>query len=1826
MAEEVNNRLLMSELYIAYFNRAPDAAGLEYWLTDIENETMTFGDIAANWANEQAEFVQMYGSEIVYDTFITQVYQNVLGRDPDTAGAAYWKSDLEDGVIPTEQFILAILNGAKADTGSTTDAAVLSNRSEVGLYLADSGISDTTFATSAIKPIRSDTNTKEIVNTLIDMVKNNSTAMTKANTTLANISDLIDDNDDSSTVISTIKSLIDAVDTKYEIGNISNLPSSLEALSSAIEAAKNDIDYISDASTLAGSIASDPDSVIEEAADVQTPDADDRSLSYSSSVFTESSKDDGSTESSITITLTNGTFSGTTGDELDGVTVINLPAGLTASVVKSSDTTATFTLSGNALSHTDDYDISNLTIVFGDDAFSTGSAATITGFKNSSISIDFSSSDDSGNDRYNVTTDADPNDKLSLTVASGDLNVSTNISSTVVSLDDFFDDAQFDGITGSGFSVAVLDTGIDLDHPFFGADSNGDGISDRILYSQDFTDDGDGTANDVQGHGTNVSSIIASSNSTYTGMAPDAGIVALQVLGNDGSGSFAWIEKALQWIIQNADTYNIAAINMSLGAYGNNNSYVSTALSDEFAALESMGIINIAAAGNDYYDFQSEGASYPATDASVVSVGATFDADIGDVRWGAMSADSGVDRIVPFSQRSDTVVDIFAPGAMITGAGVGGGLSTMAGTSQATPHIAGIALLAQQLAAETLGRTLTQDEFVTLLQDTGLSIVDGDDEVDNVVNTNDTYQRADIEALAIAIMAMSGDSDDNSTDIEQSVDTKAILSIDTEASSTIDFGGDKDWYKLTLEAGVTYQFELDSDDSKGNGLDDPWLVLRDNNGLFIIENGNEDDSTNDSAITFTADRDGTYFLSAEAYSSSMTGDYIIKAKEITTTISDDYSANTSTTGELVEGMSVSGDIESIGDKDWFKFVVESGNTYTIDMVGATLEDTYIGGLYTSNGVYISGTTDDDSGAGTNSKLIYEATSNTTLFLEAQAYGNNIGTYNIYLDVEEIVDDYAADRSTLGRVVLTDSEGSLDGSIEREGDVDWIKVSMQDGAKYNITLSPNSDSTLRLSDSVITGIYNSSGTLISGTYTDVYGANSAESLEFEATADGLYYLGIKGYGTNIGDYTLSVEEEIITDDYSANSDTTATISLSNHSGSLSGDIEVSNDEDWFKVVLTEGYEYEITMSATTLNDPYLAGIYDSNSNLIPYTTSYADDSGDATVVFRPAQSGTYFVSARDYGSANGTYTISVEGSVIDDYSADRYTAGEVYVDSSATGSIEVATDIDWFATRLSAGDTYTISLDGFSGRDIKGVYNQNGSLVSGSLATGATDTEIEFTATYDGVYYVSAGSDNATGDYTLSVDKNTPADDYSSNTSTTGSLTLVNTMASSTGTIETANDTDWFAISLENGTTYEINLLGDSLRDTYLRGVYDASGNMIAGTTDDDGGNGTNSRLSFTADSTSTYYISAGAYGQNIGTYSITVDELGSLDDYASTVNTTGTLSTGANSTGEIESANDTDWFAMTLSANTTYSIDLMGGTLADTYLRGVYDADGNMLSNTTDDDSGSGRDSKVVFTTDSAGTYYVSAGAYGSYTGTYTLDLNEAADADDYLSNGYTTGVVSTTSSASGEIEMAGDTDWFAISMSANTTYTIDLVGDSLRDTYLRGIYNSSGSIISGTTNDDGGEGYNSQVIYTPTSSGTYYISAGAYSNGTGTYILSVDSTTSVVSDDYLSDISTTGSVSVGGSISANIESAHDTDWFEVALSANTTYSISLEGYTLRDTYLRGIYDSDGESIAGTYNDDGGVGYNSLLYFTPDSSGVYYISAGAYNTYTGSYNLSVEIA
>ena len=282
------------------------------------------------------------------------------------------------------------------------------------------------------------------------------------------------------------------------------------------------------------------------------------------------------------------------------------------------------------------------------------------------------------------------------------------------------DEAHGMGLTGRGVTVAVLDTGIDAQHPDLA-----DAIVDQQCYcagccpNGTSQQSGPGSVFDDNGHGTNVAGIIASGGRVAAvGVAPDADLVAIRVLGASG-GSVSTIVSALEHVLGRPQ---IRIVNMSLGGGGPFTSVCdqvdagNMAFGSVIARLRSAGVLTVVAAGNEGY---TTGVSSPACVNAALAVGAVYDNNVGGIAWGTCpDATTAADQVTCFSN-SSPLVELLAPGALTTSSGPGGGTLTEGGTSQAAPHVAGAAAVLLQARP-----TLTPDDIIAVLAATGNPVAD----------------------------------------------------------------------------------------------------------------------------------------------------------------------------------------------------------------------------------------------------------------------------------------------------------------------------------------------------------------------------------------------------------------------------------------------------------------------------------------------------------------------------------------------------------------------------------------------------------------------------------------------------------------------------------------------------------------------------------------------------------------------------------------------------------------------------------------------------------------------------------------------------------------------------------------------------------------------------------------------------------------------------------------------------------------------------------------------------------------------------------------------
>jgi methionine-rich copper-binding protein CopC len=236
---------------------------------------------------------------------------------------------------------------------------------------------------------------------------------------------------------------------------------------------------------------------------------------------------------------------------------------------------------------------------------------------------------------------------------------------------------------------------------------------------------------------------------------------------------------------------------------------------------------------------------------------------------------------------------------------------------------------------------------------------------------------------------------------------------------------------------------------------------------------------------------------------------------------------------------------------------------------------------------------------------------------------------------------------------------------------------------------------------------------------------------------------------------------------------------------------------------------------------------------------------------------------------------------DDYPWSALTTGMVYVNSTATsGNIETADDADLFKVNLVAGTQYVFTLartttGGLTDPFLQ-LYSPNVELIrSDDDGAGAGNAQITYTATATGTYYLGAlDYDSGKGGYTLKASSvANSGDDYPANTSTSGVLQVGGQIG---GNLEKNGDEDWFRVTLQAGVTYTFDLSGahsgggtldpGSFAYPYLA-LFNPSGYFLQSTIN--GGAGGDPRISYTATTSGTYYLSASdLYDAHTGTYTL----------------------------------------------------------------------------------------------------------------------------------------------------------------------------------------------------------------------------------------------------------------------------------------------------------------------------------------------------------------------
>jgi hypothetical protein len=718
----------------------------------------------------------------------------------------------------------------------------------------------------------------------------------------------------------------------------------------------------------------------------------------------------------------------------------------------------------------------------------------------------------------------------------------------------------------------------------------------------------------------------------------------------------------------------------------------------------------------------------------------------------------------------------------------------------------------------------------------------------------------------------------------------------------------------------------------------------------------------------------------------------------------------------------------------------------------------------------------------------------------------------------------------------------------------------------------------------------------------------------------------------------------TADQPGDASTTATLT-----GNVDGEISPAGDTDWFRLEVQTGRRYNLALAGLENAegqsvDPLLS-VYDAQGNQLAFNDD-ANGTLNSALRYAPQQNGVVYVEARAFSSeATGAYRLGVSSEEVppDDAGGDASTRARAAAGRTTTGNIEYEGDIDWYRFSARTGNRYQITLAGAGesglGDPVLRVLDREGNELAMNDDSDSLNSALEFIPAANGDVFIEARGygDAYTGAYALNITaERLPRDNVGNSTSTGGRVTAGQSLE---GSLDFPSDSDWYRIRLVEGQSYRftLNASGDTPVDDPLIRLHDARGTELA--VDDDGGDGLNSYLEFTAPSTGNYYVEATSFGgQATGGYTLAARD----GDIPADNSTDASLSVeGDYREGVLAPAGDRDWYRLDLAEGQGVRVGLsatgMPDSIGDPFLV-LYGPDGAELAR--DDDGGDGLNAWLEFQAPAAGAYYVEArGFTEDAVGRYALTLvggevGNSFDTADALS--------ATGEPRTSNIGAAGDVDWFAIELVEGRPYRFYVDGaegeDALVDPLLV-LYDATGAEVA--RDDDGGRGLNSYLYFASPTGGPYFAAVSSYDGqSTGRYtVRAVD--TDVPGHAYTDEILDAND----DARASRIEMPGDVDVYRVTLEAGGNYQIEVNGAgdaPLGNPFLALIQEGagmdhghdhgggevdaaivrqGGERVAS--DDNSGPGNNARLRFSPEASGDYLINVTGVSNGTGGYEVKI---
>jgi hypothetical protein len=1034
---------------------------------------------------------------------------------------------------------------------------------------------------------------------------------------------------------------------------------------------------------------------------------------------------------------------------------------------------------------------------------------------------------------------------------------------------------------------------------------------------------------------------------------------------------------------------------------------------------------------------------------------------------------------------------------------------------------------------------------------------------------------------------------------------------------------DKDYFYINMKEDATYRIKIISDNDT-IGYSDFFLKNKDT-GLTSYNMTDTDQDNVKEWSTNALDNWGDPEFEAGEYILEIKGDPTTYTIEVEEFLNVNGTACNAIELEM-NGEFISNDILSY-EEDWFSFDVVEGQTYDITIDAKEFYERYYNSDKDSIAQYWDlsyklfaedKTTEyenwiqnlwmiDKEFSGYHYNLVnftdlhmltsvFQADFTGTVYLQTSSKGSEydpISSKSFDIKVSQREDTISADKNTTASVTIGDTFVS---GLENTNDIDWIKVSLEEGKTYQFSVSVDKMDTMAYSDSEMLSFKSYNLYLFDDNKKDRevsrYEENSVEQetlyitytaeatkdyfleVDFSHTANYSNYQGRHYeieertyYDYALVDYTIDTKEIVFGEDKYSDTMTTSNIDMTNveiEKGALrfDGQLNSADDIDYIEVDLLAG-DYYLNFDSKNIQSILKLGYYEE----------------------------------------------AYKGLKLYNQNGDEY---------ELTAKSEYYIDMNTFKFTIDKNDKYYIKVEDYNGSEQIGYY--------------FVDDEL---GNYT-IFLNEIGLDDIGGDVNNYVDFNTSGARKLVDIDYTYDTVYVSQFPNITKALEHQGDADWYKYELVAGKSYSLKLESSEVLDGVIN-VLDSDGNRMwngllrydtDGYVDD---------IVFTAYSTDDYFIEVVSQnGLQTGEYKLIIEDDVSADDIGSSIDASADFETikDENNTfkGKINSSSDKDFFKITTETNKSYFITLDSEEMDNETIK-IYDKDGNQLANYNDYSilENSDVDKQYYLTTMDSEYYLEVLNSDGSKEKYYTLNIELDPNGDDYYHSVNGAGNFATIDSDNDGVITAkankkNDKDWFAYEFEANVRYTIRLDAQTDENMSLN-VLNSWGhemySAIEFNYTQWGESDKPLDVIdFQVDTDTTAYIAVNGGKNENLDYNLTV----SYQSDDYSHSYKKAQSFEEidtdnNNKIDAKIDFNSDADIFKITLEEGETYIF--DGLSSSANMMLRLYEDNGYSWADYETDY--AKWNTTapqITYIAQKSGDYYLYVEGSSV--GDYSLSVK--